>query len=403
MHRALNVEELRLKIISFLNKKDHTALLLLSKSFRQTLRPITMLNLSITQKHLDACWTYCSGKTLANPAHSFRTATIDLAVSPGDILYFLRKCKVDSVANLRVENSNALVKDNEYLDIAIVEICAKFTLVKDIEITGMGEGLQGEILGSFGNLVHLTIHIPIERSMSFPTLILQQLNTLVVVDLESHGQTKSIAFSSLAARIVAPNLEKLSIIGGFRTNLIPIRELVRRYRTTVVELSLLDEEGPDVDWHVMSFPQMPRLHTLVLDISWAGVYVNSENQFQDSLPVLRSIILQAEQSKVYGGLIRSQWRKLADGLRLVKNRLEMLQCDIRGDSEDLIKSFIANIRERLEEIGTDAGTIPIREGTLAPQWPEPAHLLAPRRKSVKKRAWTSGWGDVGSVVSSGSQ
>ncbi|KAL0577486.1 hypothetical protein V5O48_004510 [Marasmius crinis-equi] len=392
MHPALNVEELRLALFSPLNREKIADIASVSKSFRSSFLPIIMMNLLISPRHLDVLFAYSSSKTAPDPAHPFISATVDLAVSPGNILYFLSKSSTQTVRTLKIENSLATGRGHQHLDIVLAEICSKFPIAKEIEVLGMNGTLQKTILNSFSDMTTLTLHVPIGETGPTYNITLGNLKILVVADREprSAGSAKE-SFSVVAARIWAPHLEELNIIGNLRGNLPAVRELVRRYSSTLQKLGILDDKGPSSEWHTMGFPFMEHLRTLVLDVSWTSVYINGENAFQQSLPGLRTLVLQSGVQSVFAGLVEPMWNKVAEGLTQVQGSLEVIRLEIRGETGPVPLSFAEVVKERLREVGASMQSFSVEEGECE-LWPESTFDRIPRRN---RHGGNHGWGDGG--------
>ncbi|KAK1230754.1 hypothetical protein PQX77_006146 [Marasmius sp. AFHP31] len=351
---------------------------------------LLMTDLVITPLLCPVIWAYASIRDTADQSHRFLTAAIDLAVNPGEILGLLSKCNVASVGKLQIENSKGNIRwRTELTQYAIPDVCKKFPSTSHLEVTCMSGHLQGIVLSSFLQVVHLTLHIPLNPPTTAKDLPFNVLETLVLVDrkVASSGQL----------------ITELSLIGNLNHQELPVREFIRKFSDSILKLVLLEDNCPLNRYVHLQFPRLPRLKSLVVESSWAPAAVYSMGVRQEILPLLQQVVLQADLDFVYSGMPSVDWAAFFDGLASLENRVEVLRLEIRGESMGGKGSFTGVFTDivREEQAETKIRSFRMEEG-LATPLPKVVHYSEVWGDAVGSPDWRAredGGGEEESLVS----
>ncbi|KAJ8074676.1 hypothetical protein PM082_022254 [Marasmius tenuissimus] len=346
-----------------------------------------MTHLIISKEHIDENWSYASNRSSPDPSHSFQTAFLDISLNPGELLYLLPKFPVKQVHRLKLDALSVNLDTARYIKYAVQHICDAFSSVDTLEILSIPGTVQFSFLNSFNNqLTHLILHAPaIPQTNSFD-LSFPQLQTLVVVDIE---KAMDEPFSHLVGLIEAVNLRELCIVGNVTRNIIPVREFVRRYSSSIEKLAILDRNAPVVG-SSMTLPPLPRLQELEFDVAWAAFCIGPLGNL--ALPALKTLAIQSEVTPVCAGLTGLRWDVIVRGLEV--RAVEEIRVAIRGGSSSALNSFMAVLRERLWESSNHLNVPTIVEGECQ-EWPEPGKYmsaLANQRqgwRDVRSRSWSN--------------
>ncbi|KAJ8074604.1 hypothetical protein PM082_015507 [Marasmius tenuissimus] len=291
----------------------------------------------------------------------YTSATIDLALNPGEILLVLLLTgsfeieTVEFMSSARIRAEWALNLGTSYM---LPTIITQLQQAHHFVLFNISLRFQWTLLhAAKGQITTLEMHNPRIPSHGYTVtpVVLQTLQALHLFD----DTSSSIDFLLRVVQcIVAPGLTTLTIGRCSSGGSTAVHDTVKAFSGNLRSLHILNKMRPSDDDITAGtpLPSLAAVHHLELDLTWAGLYLSTSGE---TFPSVRTIALHSSPLQVMAGLpdLDAVW--LRNGLLQVEGTLEELELCYRSSQRYIRDSFRTLVANQLREVGP-----PLPEGLV---------------------------------------
>ncbi|KAK1230095.1 hypothetical protein PQX77_006810 [Marasmius sp. AFHP31] len=284
----------------------------------------------------------------------YTSATIDLSLNPGEILFALHLlCQSGGIeiAEFVTTSRDQPEWGPELATKILPTLVSHLPNVHHFMLVNISTRFQWTLMEAAKNqLTTLELHSSpfVSWSYTVPRVKLERLNTLRL--LENVAATAAPFLTRVVLCIDAPNVEALSICNCLSDDPIPVREALRYFSPRLRTLGLLHDQRPDlnVPFQHDPLPLLPNVVHLELEASWAPLYVGATS---DTMASLQSLAFQALPEQVMGGLRVVDWHGLRLAWEQVRQPVRTIEWSCRSGEALPPDSLLSIVKENFDAVG----------------------------------------------------
>ncbi|KAL0057667.1 hypothetical protein AAF712_015680 [Marasmius tenuissimus] len=353
IQNPLNIDEIRRNVLQHLPRSDLINISTVSNVFYSSARELLEMRLHLLRSERRTIWERISTGTAPAFRPRYSSATIDLALNPGEILSALllttgSDIKVIEFTSSTESRAEWALTLTSYMLSAIV---AHLPHAHHLILYRMSLRFQFTLLhAAHRQITTLELHNATSNFSHGYSMRRVSLETLTTLHLFNDSSLILDFLSRVVMFIDAPYVTTLTLGNCLSRNSIAVRDVVRAFGRSLTRLHLLSQTEPNEDEYATGtvLPPLPLLQHLELETSWAGLYLTAHGA---GFPSIHTVALHSSPEQIMAGLPGFDWATLRDGLVPLEGRLKQLTCCYRAQHLSLRDSFRNLVAEQLREVG----------------------------------------------------